>query len=250
VFPGAHGQRRRDDDARWSPDTRLIRRTDGTSYRAEINGYRLRAGITRRVRFHDLRHTCASHLLMGTWGVRLPIEEVAAWLGHSSTAVTQRYAHLAPDHLSARVAAAIGAPSVAPASPSEGSSGGTVATGSIERKPLREKGRAMQESNLRPSASETDARRANSPEIPAGCVPPVPRQSHGAAVEVLILAARGETLPAELLTDLARGAIVAGVRGDLALALLDGAGEHAARIAVDLAAAVCGAQTRSRETGT
>ena len=182
---------------------------------------------------------------MGTWGVRLPIEEVAAWLGHSSTAVTQRYAHLAPDHLSARVAAALGAP----ASPAEGSSAGTGATGTKVTKPLREKGRAMQESNLRPSASETEARRANSPKIPVGCAPPVPRQSHGAAVEVLILAARGDTLPAELLTDLARAAIVAGVRGDLALALLDGAGEHAARIAVDLAAAVCGAQRRMEETG-
>lgn len=39
------------------------------------------------------------------------------------------------------------------------------------------------------------------------------------------------------------------VRGDMALALLDGAGEHAARIAVDLAAAVCGAQRRMEETG-
>lgn len=66
---------------------------------------------------------------------------------------------------------------------------------------------------------------------------------------MLILAARGETLPAELLTELARGAIVAGVRGDLALALIDGAGEHAARIAVDLAAAVCGARRHMEETG-
>ena len=31
-------------------------------------GHKSTAGITRAVRFHDLRHTCASHLLMGTWG--------------------------------------------------------------------------------------------------------------------------------------------------------------------------------------
>lgn len=99
-------------------------------------------------------------------------------------------------------------------------------------------------------ADETEARRADPPGKPVLPAPPVPRQSHGVAVEVLILAARGDTLPAELLTDLARAAIVAGVRGDLALALLDGAGEHAARIAVDLAAAACDAQTRARETGT
>ena len=56
---------------------------------------------------------------------------------------------------------------------------------------------------------------------------------------MLLTAARGDTLPGALLTDLARAAILAGVRGDLALALLDGtAGEHAARVAVDLAGAL------------
>ena len=51
------------------------------------------------MRFHDLRHTCASHLLMGTWGRAWKIEEVCAFLGHSDITVTQRYAHLSPDHL-------------------------------------------------------------------------------------------------------------------------------------------------------
>ena len=46
---------------------------------------------------HDLRHTCASHLVMGTW-TRRPwrLEEVQAMMGHSSSQLTQRYAHLAP----------------------------------------------------------------------------------------------------------------------------------------------------------
>jgi len=247
VFPGEHGQRRRDDDARWSPGWRSVDRASGVRERVVINGYRLRAGVVRRVRFHDLRHTCASHLLMGSWGVRLPIEEVSAWLGHSSTAVTQRYAHLAPDHLSARVAEAFRAPAPPPLSPAEGSSGGTAATRSLPRKPLENQRRAMQESNLRPSASETDARRTNPPGKPAFAAPAVPAQSHAAAV--LVLAARGETLPAALLTALARAAIVAGVRGDLALALLDGAEEHAARVAVDLAAALLEVPAATRATG-
>ena len=59
-------------------------------------------GVTRRVRFHDLRHTCASHLLQGSWapdlvGRALRLEEVKDWLGHTSIATTQRYAHLNPE---------------------------------------------------------------------------------------------------------------------------------------------------------
>ena len=52
------------------------------------------AGI-RKIRFHDLRHTCASHLVIN--GVRL--EKVQAVLGHSSINMTQRYVHLSPEHL-------------------------------------------------------------------------------------------------------------------------------------------------------
>lgn len=55
--------------------------------------------IKRRVRFHDLRHTCCSHLMMGTWGRAWRVEEVRDFAGHSSITVTQRYAHLSPDHL-------------------------------------------------------------------------------------------------------------------------------------------------------
>jgi integrase len=53
------------------------------------------AGITRRVRFHDLRHTCASSLVAGWWGRAWRLEEVKAILGHGSVTMTERYAHLA-----------------------------------------------------------------------------------------------------------------------------------------------------------
>ncbi len=60
---------------------------------------RRRAGIRREVVFHSFRHTCASHLLQGTWGRTWAIVEVRDYLGHSSVAVTERYAHLQPGRL-------------------------------------------------------------------------------------------------------------------------------------------------------
>lgn len=55
-----------------------------------------RAGIGRRVRFHDLRHTFCSHLAQGTWGRAFSLHEIKDLAGHSDIKVTQRYAHLSP----------------------------------------------------------------------------------------------------------------------------------------------------------
>jgi integrase len=57
------------------------------------------AGLGRRVRWHDLRHTCASFLVAGWWGRRWSLEEVKELLGHSSIKMTERYAHLAESAL-------------------------------------------------------------------------------------------------------------------------------------------------------
>jgi integrase len=57
------------------------------------------AGISD-FRFHDLRHTTASQLAMR--GASL--QAIAAILGHSSTRMAERYAHLSPAHVSATLA--------------------------------------------------------------------------------------------------------------------------------------------------
>lgn len=48
----------------------------------------------RPLRWHDLRHTCASALISGMWGEPWSIEEIRGLLGHSSSTMTERYAHL------------------------------------------------------------------------------------------------------------------------------------------------------------
>lgn len=54
-----------------------------------------RAGFTRFIRFHDLRHTFASHFMMNK-GNLYDLQKI---LGHSKLDMTTKYAHLAPEHL-------------------------------------------------------------------------------------------------------------------------------------------------------
>ena len=63
------------------------------------------ANLGRHVRWHDLRHTCGSSLVAGWWGRRWSLEEVRELLGHSTTNVTEMYAHLAESELGKAAAA-------------------------------------------------------------------------------------------------------------------------------------------------
>ena len=75
------------------------------SYASKRFKYYVRlAKLPENIRFHSLRHTCASWLVQR--GVSLPI--VQAILGHSDVRVTQKYAHLAPDVMQAAMQQAFG----------------------------------------------------------------------------------------------------------------------------------------------
>jgi integrase len=69
----------------------------GTHYREDFDtgwySALKKAGLSG-VRFHDLRHTTGSHLIMS--GASL--KDVQEALGHKRIETTLRYAHLSPEH--------------------------------------------------------------------------------------------------------------------------------------------------------
>ncbi|NOT78254.1 MAG: site-specific integrase [Bacteriovoracaceae bacterium] len=54
-----------------------------------------KAGITNKIRFHDLRHSFASNYMMNGGNVF----DLQKLLGHTDIKMTMRYAHFTPDHL-------------------------------------------------------------------------------------------------------------------------------------------------------
>lgn len=73
------------------------------------------ATIGRRIRWHDLRHTCASSLVAGWWGRPWRLEEVRVYLGHGTIQMVERYAHLADSVLDEAVRSTQHLPTAAPA---------------------------------------------------------------------------------------------------------------------------------------
>lgn len=83
VFPPRSGERREQISKSFGRAVKALGLNDGIS------------DPRQKVVFHSLRHTFASWLAMA--GV--PLITVARLLGHSTTQMTERYSHLAPDHM-------------------------------------------------------------------------------------------------------------------------------------------------------
>lgn len=84
------------------PNDFIIHEPDGRSADAAVIRQRhwracKKAGL-RKLRVHDLRHTFASHFVMNGGS----LHDLQALLGHSSSMMTQRYAHLAPGYLESK----------------------------------------------------------------------------------------------------------------------------------------------------
>jgi integrase len=58
-----------------------------------------RAGLSKRIRVHDLRHTFASQFMMNGGNI-FDLQKV---LGHTDIKMTQRYAHHSPEHLQSSI---------------------------------------------------------------------------------------------------------------------------------------------------
>lgn len=80
---------------RRNPDGSVVARREGGRW---FEGCVKRAGI-RHFRWHDLRHTFASRLVMAGADIR----SVQELLGHKSIVMTMKYSHLSPDHQKANV---------------------------------------------------------------------------------------------------------------------------------------------------
>ncbi len=80
----------------------MFTRADGNSLKSiqkAHEGSLERSKIGKHIRFHDLRHTFPSHLVMASVDLRT----VNMLMGHKDIKMTMRYAHLAPDDLQAAV---------------------------------------------------------------------------------------------------------------------------------------------------
>jgi len=107
LFPNSDGAKyTRDFDFGWAETLDRRRMSAGKDGRRQ--GALERSGIARRIRFHDLRGTTATHLAIGSWGRVWSLHEVQQMLAHADQRTTERYVRRAHDALAAAAAATPG----------------------------------------------------------------------------------------------------------------------------------------------
>jgi len=168
MFPTERGARRDRSPRSW-PDA--------------VEAFGIVPRIGRDIWWHLLRHTFASSLVSGWWGLRWPIEDVSKMLGHTDIRTTQIYAHLAPQVVQDTAARAQAAYLT---------SGHALATPPRPQiVSARNYGRARQDSDLRHSASKAE------PNAEMHVVFDPRGQTVAAAVTVLRDIASGRYQPSE-----------------------------------------------------
>jgi integrase len=132
------------------PTERGARRSGNPrSWKKVVDAFGVIPRIGRKVWWHLLRHTCASSMISGWWGMRWSLKATGLVLGHTSVKTTEIYAHLAPSAMQETAVQAQAAYA--------GSRHGAV---TAQRPAARSTGKdwhARQDSNLRHSASKADA---------------------------------------------------------------------------------------------
>lgn len=240
VFPGQKGAYRSPNHvipwSLWKGSPQKGEPGDRSFHRATV-GILTRAGVARNVRWHDLRHTCATSLLNGWCGRAWEIAEVCAMLGHASVKTTaDRYAHVSDTILNRAARETIAAQArefaealvVPPAAAAAFHVTSTAPTGPSEI--LNENagaGHRSRTGDLRLGKTEL------STIVSTGCGPRGKSRGRDSR-ELLEAAAAGDAVRTLALAgDLAR-AIVAAPEVALALRVLAG-GEHAIAAGIELA---------------
>lgn len=134
------------------PTQRGARRTGNPrSWKKIVDAFGVIPRVGRKVWWHLLRHTCASSLVSGWWGIDWSLEKVCKVLGHTDVRTTQMYAHLAPSAMEDQAARAHAAYL---ASGTGSRHGAVTAQRPAARKHAESKGHARTDSNHRHPASK------------------------------------------------------------------------------------------------
>jgi integrase len=148
LFPAPDGERyEKSYDFGWAEKRERVKRKNGKASMRVTPSALHRAGVDRRIRFHDLRGTCATHLALGTWGRAWSLHEVKRMLAHSDQRVTERYVRRAMDELAEAAKQTPGGPSPVPRCSTPKSAQSSNPSESL---------RTLRDSNSRPSAPEAE----------------------------------------------------------------------------------------------